>query len=89
MCHLDEKGKLTIYNQDVKNFLIEHYRDKIQFAANSRKNESELSFSSKTNSAELAIKIKNLDVIRQVGESPNQGAGKVDSGLDDKFCDAQ
>ena len=58
MCHLDEKGKLTIYNRDVKNFLIELHGDKIQFAANSRKNESELVFSSKINSAELAIKIK-------------------------------
>ena len=45
---------------------------------------SELVFSSKINTADIA----NLDIIRQAGEILNHAAMKVDYGLEDRVCDA-
>lgn len=89
MYHLDDNVDLIVYNRDVKKLLVDHCGDHIQFAPNPRQNESELVFSSNITAADLAVKIKNLDVVKQVGETLNKAAKQVDYGLDDRFCDAE
>ncbi len=69
--------------------LADHFGDGIQICSNPRRNESQLVFSSNITAADIAVKIKNLDAVRQVGESLNKAAKQVYFGLDDKFCDAE
>ena len=89
MYHLDDSVDFRIYNRDVKKLLEDHFGDRIQFAQNPRRYESELVFSSSITAADLAIKIKNLDAVKQVGETLNEAAKQIDYGLDNKFCDAE
>ena len=60
-----DKLDFTIYNRNVKQLLTDHYGDRIQFAPNTRRNESELVFSSHNTASELAVKIKNLSSVKQ------------------------
>ena len=84
-----DKLDFTIYNRDVKQLLTDHYGDRIRFAPNTRKNESELVFSSHITASELAVKIKNFDVIGQAAAVLRKSAKQVSYDLDDRFCDAQ
>ena len=54
------KASHIIYNGDVKQLLIDHYGDQIQFAPNKRKYESDQFFSSSIDTSGLASKIKKL-----------------------------
>lgn len=87
MMTLSPNEELNIYNRDVKTFLIDHYGKNIQFAANTRKNESELVFSSNVTAADIATKIRNINVLKDAGEALRSSMMKVDFGLDDRFCD--
>ena len=80
--------EFEIYNRDVKKMFIDHYGDRLQIVPNPKRCESELVYSSNISPSALAIKIRNLDLLRQAGESLNLSAKNVDFGLDDKVCDA-
>ena len=88
MYNISDNLDFKIYNRDVKEMLLQEYGEKIQFACNPRKNESDLVFSSNIKAADIAIKLHNLDIIKQAGEILNHAAMKVDYGLEDKVCDA-
>ena len=66
---------------------MEHYGESIQFAPNPRRNPSELVLSSSITAAEVSSKLKNMDVLKEAGESLRKAMKKVDFGLDDSFCD--
>ncbi len=72
MCSLAENVDVQIYNRDVKKYLIDHYKDGIQFAPNPRKNESEIVFSAHITAAEMAAKVTNLNVLKLAGETLRQ-----------------
>ena len=72
MYRIDETGDVLIYNRDVKKLLSDHYGNTIQFAPYLHQNESEIVFSSEVTLADLASKMKNIDIIKTAGTSLRQ-----------------
>ena len=61
-----EEGEVlkgTLYNRDIKQFIKFHYGELVTIASNMRAYESEIFFSSSISAADLAIKLKNQDIL--------------------------
>ena len=77
-----------LYNRDLKHLMVAHYGDSIKFSTNIRVNESEMFFSSEISASELAIKLKNQNILREAGIQLREALLNVDFGLQDSFCDS-
>jgi hypothetical protein len=78
----------TFRNRDMKQLIISHFGESVTIAPNSRVNESDIFFSSDINAADLAIKLKNQDIMREAGTKLREALMDVDFGLQDSFCDS-
>ena len=74
--------------RDLKQMLLEEFGDSITITPNVRKNESDLVYSSEISPADLAIKLKNLNVYDECGSNLRKLLMNVTFGLNDSFCDA-
>lgn len=86
-----EEGEVltsTFLNRDMKQLIISHYGESVAISPNSRVNESDIFFSSDINAADLAIKLKNQDIMREAGTKLREALMDVDFGLQDSFCDS-
>ena len=61
MCSLNQSDA-EICNRDIKQLLVTHYGDQIQFSLNPQKNKPEMFFSSNITAADIASRMKNLVV---------------------------
>ncbi|MES9882523.1 MAG: hypothetical protein ABW185_16770, partial [Sedimenticola sp.] len=75
---LAENGDVEIYNRDVKQFLLAHYGDKIQFCPSHRANEPEMCFSSEISVEDVAAKMRDMNVVKSCGEILREALRKVD-----------
>lgn len=79
----------TLYNRDVKSFLLSHYGDNIVIEKNERVYESEIVFSSSVRAGDIAIKLKNQNVYSECGKGMREDIKQqVDFNLEDSFCDS-
>ena len=65
-----EEGEIctsAFQNRDMKQLIISHYGKFITISPNSRVNQSDIFFSSDINAADLAIKLKNQDIMSEAG----------------------
>ena len=64
---LEEGEEMTsiFQTRDMKQLLMAHYGESITIASTSRVNESDLVFSFLLTAAELAVKLNNLDKLRE------------------------
>lgn len=86
-----EEGEVltsTFQTRDMKQLILNHYRELVTFAPNSRMNESDIFFSSDINTTDLAIKLKNQDIMREAGTKLRVVLLDIDFGLQDSFCDS-
>ena len=86
-----EEGEVlqgTFYNRDMKSFLKGHYADSIVFTPNNRIYESDIFFSSNISVAEIALRLKNQDILKEAASKIREDLLKVDFGLGDSFCDS-
>ena len=84
----DGEEMCSLYNRDVKSFLVTHYGDAIQCCPNTRRNESEMFFSATISACDIASKLKNLNIMREAGQHLRSLLKEVNFGLGDTFCDA-
>ena len=77
----------TFQNRDMKQLILSHYGDSVKICSNSRVNEPDIVFSSDITAADLAIKLKNQDIIIAAGNMLRESLMNVDFGLQDSFCD--
>ena len=78
----------TLYNRDLKKLLMTHYGEAITIASNIRIYESDIFFSSTINAADITVKLKNHDIIKEAASEIRKALLKVDFGLQDSFCDS-
>lgn len=86
-----EEGEMltsTFQARDMKQLIHNHYGESVTFAPNVRVNESDIFFSSNVSAADLAIKLKNQDIMREAGTKLREALLDVDFGLQDSFCDS-
>ena len=74
--------------RDLKLMMFEEFGDSITITENPRKNESDIVYSSDISPAELAVKLKNLNVYHECGQNLRKILMNVDFGLNNSFCDA-
>ena len=74
--------------RDLKQMLISYYGDRITIAPSNRVNESDVVFSSDLSAAELAVKLQNLDSIKEAASALRKTMMDTDFGLQDSFCDS-
>lgn len=84
----DEVLTSTFQNRDMKQLIISHYGQSVTISPNSRVNDSDFIFSSDISAADLAIKLKNQDIMREAGTQLRKVLKDVDFGLQDSFCDS-
>lgn len=84
----DEVLTSTFQNRDMKQLIISHYGQSVTISTNSRVNDSDIIFSSDISAADLAIKLKNQDMMREAGTQLRKVLKGVDFGLQDSFCDS-
>ena len=85
-----EEGEVltsTFQNRDMKQMITFHYRDSVTIAPNNRVNEPDIFFSSEIDATDLAIKLKNQNVMKEAGTCMREALMEVDFGLQDSFCD--
>ena len=88
---LDEEGEVlsrTMYNRDMKKLLLDHYGELNTIAPNTQANEPDLFFSSTITAANIAVKLKNQDILKEAASQIREALLKVDFGLQDSFCDS-
>ena len=88
---LAEEGEVlsgTLYNRDMKKLLLDHYGELITIAPNTRANEPDLFFSSTITAANIAVKLKNQDILKEAASQIREALLNVDFGLQDSFCDS-
>ena len=86
-----EEGEMltsTFQNCDIKQMLMSHYGESVTIVSNSRLNEPDIFFSLDLDATELAIKLKNQNIMREAGTKLTEALMDVDFGLKDKFCDS-
>lgn len=86
-----EEGELltsTFQNRDMKHLIISHYGESVTISPNSRVNEPDIFFSTDVKAADLAIKLKNQDSMKEAGTKLRESLMDVDFGLQDSFCDS-
>jgi len=66
---------------------MSHYGESVTIVSNSRVNEPDIFFSSDLDATDLAIKLKNQNIMREAGIKLREALMDVDFGLQDKFCD--
>jgi len=82
----DEVLTSTFQNRNMKELIISHYG--VTISPSSRVNDSDIIFSSDISAADLAIKLKNQDMMREAGTQLRKVLKGVDFGLQDSFCDS-
>ena len=87
-CMLDKGHHITLQNKDIKQLLIDHYGNKIQFA-HTCSNAIELVYSQAIHYSDLETKIKNQDILHEAGYISRGTLQQIKFGLWDKFCDAR
>ena len=88
---LIEEGEVLtskLRNRDMKDFIISKYGDTIIITANARANESDIFYSSRITAADLLVKLKNQNLMREAGLQLAKDFDEVDFGLEDSFCDS-
>ena len=86
-----EEGEVlnsTFRNCDMKQLIVSHYGESVTVAPNIRVKEPDILFSSVINAADLAVKLKNLDIMREAGIKLTETLLNVDFRLQDSFCDS-
>ena len=86
-----EEGEVlqsTFQACDMKKLILDHYGESVTIAPNTKMNESDIFFSSDINATDLAIKLKNQDIMRGAGTKLREALIDVDFGLQDSFCDS-
>lgn len=78
----------TFQNRDMKHLIISHYGDSVTISANTKATESDIFFSSGITAADLAIKLRNQNIMREAGAKLREVLLDVDFGLQDSFCDS-
>lgn len=72
----------------MKHLIISHYGDSVTISANTKATESDIFFSSGITAADLTIKLRNQNIMREAGAKLREVLLDVDFGLQDSFCDS-
>ena len=79
----------TISNKEVKSFMLEHFKDKIQLCESEQANKSLLAFSSDLEMRGVINKLRSLNTVKMTAQTITKCLLEADFGLEDKYCDAQ
>ena len=82
-------GVDTISNKEVKSFMLEHFKDKIQFCESEQASKSLLAFSSDLEMRDVIKKLRSLNTVKITAQTIKKCLLEADFGLEDKYCDAQ
>ena len=85
----DKHGVETISNKELKLFMLEHFRDKIQFCESGQANESLLTFSSDLEMKDVIKKLRSLNTVKITAQAIRKCLLEADFDLEDKYCDKQ
>ena len=88
-CSMCDEGDIltnAFRPRDMKTLLSDHYGEDIQIIHNTIKSKSDIIFSSKIKPTDLALKIKNQNIMQECGKTLRHILMKVDFGLQDSFC---
>ena len=88
MCDEGEILTNAFSPRDMKTLLSDHYGEDIQIIHNTIKSKSDIIFSSKIKPTDLALKIRNQNIMQECGKTLRHILMKVDFGLQDSFCDS-
>ena len=77
----EEIYPLEIHNFQVKEYLIEHYGDRVKFSPSSKKNEALLFFSSNLSTEEISKKVRPIDIMKEATQTLRESLLKVTFGL--------
>lgn len=73
----------TFKTRDMKQLILNHYGELVTVAPSSTMNKSNIFFSSDINATDLAIKLKNQEIMREAGAKLREVRLDVDFGLQD------
>ena len=86
---INDESNINIINSEVKNFLTEHFAEKIQFCPPERANESLFVFSSSICINDVVKRLRSLDTTKNVAEKLRKSFLEIDFDLNYKFCDGE
>ena len=86
---INDDSNIIIINSEVKNFLTEHFAEKIPFCPFDRANESLFVFSSSICINDVVKRLRSLDTTKNVAEKLRKSFREIDFDLNDKFCDGE
>ena len=86
---INDECNINMINSEVKNFLTEHFAEKIQFCPSERANKSLFVFSSSICINDVVKRLHFLYTTKNVAEKPRKRFLETDYDLNDKFCDGE
>ena len=86
---INGESNINIVNSEVKNFLTEHFAEKVQFCTSERANESLFVFSSLICINDVVKRQHSLDTTKNVTENHQKSFLEIDFDLNDKFYDRE
>ena len=86
---INDESNINIINSEVKNFLTEHFAEKVQFCPSERANKSLFVFSSSICINDVVKCLPFLYTTKNVAEKPRKRFLETDYDLNDKFCDGE